>query len=686
MRRRRLVRALSTSTIVLSALLAGCAPLFAADPRYATDSGARPQGQPTTGKKADGPPAIEAPKNDLSWRNCTSQVFSDSAVQPLPGVTLDCATYDADLDSINGATGSMSIGVVRARSAQTPEDAGPLVMTTGSDLPTSVQLPVWLSRAGADVLKSHPIVAVDRRGMGTSSSIDCRDLFDRQEMLDQAQFQSGDDPVANLGAITMTATTSCTDTIAPGDSAYDNAHAAEDIERLRSTWDVPSIALLGIGNGAQVALAYAGSHPGKVARLVLDSPLPLGIAAEGATEQRVKGEQTALDAFASQCAATNCPLAPDPKAAVDALLAAARAGNGPERSVGLHGRRRDQHRACLSARRPHGRDQQPGLRGGFGALGRPQPDEQPDHPGRHAPPKRRSVRQLVQRRPEPAHPRPRPRTHRRLAQALSTVRRGRRAQHGQVPELAERVGTARAEEPQDPSASARRAERPDRRQRRRRPGRGDHHQRGHLQQAGDLAGHRARREHLLRVRVRAGHRLPRQRQPACHRHILPRLVLPRRPPVYGSLVAAPDSIRTGLLNLFRPRTSPPSAATVLRSTLWPLAILLIVHRSYVLATNGYITDDFGPVYRAVVNFRRGWDIYNEHFDYVDPHYLYPPGGTLLMAPVRLPARRRVAVLVHRDQRDRDHRRRLSPGEAVQLHRLLGRLPSPACCDVLHRSR
>ena len=58
----------------------------------------------------------------------------------------------------------------------------------------------------------------------------------------------------------------------------------------------------------------------------------------------------------------------------------------------------------------------------------------------------------------------------------------------------------------------------------------------------------------------------------------------------------------------------------------------IIHRSYVLSSNGYITDDFGPVYRAVSNFRRGWDIYNEHFNYVDPHYLYPPGGTLLMAP------------------------------------------------------
>jgi arabinofuranan 3-O-arabinosyltransferase len=102
--------------------------------------------------------------------------------------------------------------------------------------------------------------------------------------------------------------------------------------------------------------------------------------------------------------------------------------------------------------------------------------------------------------------------------------------------------------------------------------------------------------------------------------------------VYGALVAAPDSIRTDLLNAFAPRTCPPNTATVLRSILWPVALMSIVHRSYVLATNGYITDDFAPVYRAVVNFKMGWDIYNEHFNHVDPHYLYPPGGTLIMAP------------------------------------------------------
>jgi pimeloyl-ACP methyl ester carboxylesterase len=327
-RDRQLLRALCLPAVA-AVVLAGCSPGLAANPRFATDTGAGPQGAPETTPAVAGPPAVEAPKNDLTWQDCTARTFSQAAVDPVPGVSLDCASYDADVDSINGATGTLTIGVVRAKSAATPADAGPLVMTTGSDLPSSTQLPVWLSRGGADVLKTNPIVAVDRRGLGLSGALDCRDLYSRQEMLDQAQFASGNDPVANLTAIVQTATQSCTDAVAPGDSSYDNAHAAEDLERLRSTWDVPTLALLGVGNGAQVALAYAGSHPNKVSRLVLDSPLPLGIAAEARAEQKVKGQQAALNAFATQCVASSCALGPDPKGAVDAMLAAARQGTGP---------------------------------------------------------------------------------------------------------------------------------------------------------------------------------------------------------------------------------------------------------------------------------------------------------------------------------------------------------------------
>jgi pimeloyl-ACP methyl ester carboxylesterase len=316
-------------TVVVTALVAGCVPGLAADPRFATNSDARPQAVAPKKPPPSGPPPIAAPKNDLSWHDCTSKVFTDAAVPAAPGVQLDCATYDADLDPANGVAGTLTIGVVRARSNQTPRDAGPLIFTTGSDLPSSTQLPVWLSRAGADVLQTRPIVAVDRRGIGMSSPIDCRDQLDRQAMRDQAQFQPGDDPVANLSDVANTATTNCSDAIGQGATAYDNSHAASDIERLRSLWDVPALALVGIGNGAQVALAYAASRPDRVARLILDSPVALGVNAEAAAEQQVKGQQAALDAFAAQCVAVNCALGPDPKGAVSALLADAHAGKGP---------------------------------------------------------------------------------------------------------------------------------------------------------------------------------------------------------------------------------------------------------------------------------------------------------------------------------------------------------------------
>lgn len=316
-------------TLTAAALLAGCAPGLAADPRFATNSGAGAQGQPESTSDQAGPPPVEVPKNDLPWHDCTARVFGDAAVPATPGVRLDCASYDADVDPLGGASTPISIGVVRARSVQTPGDAGPVVFTTGWDMPSSLQLPIWLARAGADVLKSHPIVAVDRRGIGMSSPVDCRDRGQRDTMWNQAQFSPGDDPVASLGTVTMEATTDCTDSISPGESSYDNTHAATDLERLRNIWDIPALSLLGIGNGAQIALAYAGSHPGKVARLALDSPIPLGVAAESAAEERVKGQQAALEAFAAQCIAVSCALGPDPKGAVDAVLGAARSGHGP---------------------------------------------------------------------------------------------------------------------------------------------------------------------------------------------------------------------------------------------------------------------------------------------------------------------------------------------------------------------
>lgn len=76
-----------------------------------------------------------------------------------------------------------------------------------------------------------------------------------------------------------------------------------------------------------------------------------------------------------------------------------------------------------------------------------------------------------------------------------------------------------------------------------------------------------------------------------------------------------------------------SVTRIVPLVLWPLTILTIVHRSLILAVNGDRTDDFAPVYQAALAFLNRQPVYNENLNTVDPHYLYPPSGTLLMAPL-----------------------------------------------------
>lgn len=67
--------------------------------------------------------------------------------------------------------------------------------------------------------------------------------------------------------------------------------------------------------------------------------------------------------------------------------------------------------------------------------------------------------------------------------------------------------------------------------------------------------------------------------------------------------------------------------------LWPIAIFLFIHRVFILAINGSVTDDFTTVHNALRRFLNGVPVYNENYDFVDPHYLYNPGATLLLSPM-----------------------------------------------------
>lgn len=281
-------------------------------------------------------PAPQAPKHDLTWHDCAATTFDQLGLGAAPaGVVFECAEYATPIDSGGAIMGTFRTAVARARAPQTPAGAAPLLLTSGGDRSSIATLAGLVAGPAPAVLAAHPIVAVDRRGIGGSQPIDCLPADTHRQLADAGQFATGGgDPVDAMAKLSQDATIACQDFLQPYQGTFDAAHAADDIDALRRQWQVDTIALLGTGNGARVALAYAAKYGPHLGRLVLDSPEAVNTDTATRAEQRVKGAEAALTAFAQRCVATSCALGPDPRAAVTDLIRRAAAGDLGDLSAG----------------------------------------------------------------------------------------------------------------------------------------------------------------------------------------------------------------------------------------------------------------------------------------------------------------------------------------------------------------
>ncbi|MBM7367763.1 alpha/beta fold hydrolase [Gordonia hydrophobica] len=292
-----------TATILTGALLAGCAT----GPDTGPDIVRGDQGNDAGPAKPTGP-ALSAPKNSLNWKSCSDRIAKQYAEKIADGVTLDCASYDVPANADNPTSNTIRIGVVRARTDATPKDAVPIVLTSGDDMPSSRALLLYADRDGRSLLDKQPIVAVDHRGFGTSGQIDCMTTRQRSAYTDNGATANRDTEARadGLAESARSAADQCNDTLSPDQLDYSALNAASDLEQLRTRWDVDRLALLSIGSGSSVALAYAAEHPDNVGRLILDSPVGYNVSAKDAAASRAKGLQATLAAFVNRCAGAGC--------------------------------------------------------------------------------------------------------------------------------------------------------------------------------------------------------------------------------------------------------------------------------------------------------------------------------------------------------------------------------------------
>ncbi|MGW4631265.1 alpha/beta hydrolase [Nocardia sp. NPDC004415] len=323
----RWTRAAATAA-TLSIMLAGCGAGPSDRPGVAVERPGAGGGAQTEAPVAPEPATAEVPKTDLAWRDCTAATLGSLDFGPAPaGLVLDCAEFSTPIDTAGTVIGTFRTGALRARLPQTPADAPPLVLTSGSDRSSASTLAGLAIGPDSALLAAQPIVAVDRRGIGASQPIDCIPAQLRAVFTDLGQFGVGsDDRVGAVAGYSQDATIACRDFLQPYEGTFDAPHAADDIEQLRKQWQVDKINLLGTGNGSKVALSYARRYGDHLARLVLDAPEPVNADATTMTEARVTGAEAALTAFAQRCKAANCALGADPRASVTALMTKANAG------------------------------------------------------------------------------------------------------------------------------------------------------------------------------------------------------------------------------------------------------------------------------------------------------------------------------------------------------------------------
>ena len=102
---------------------------------------------PASSSAAPQIPALQKPRNEFDWRECGSRVARDYSTSAPSGVTIECATLPSPIDPDRPGD-TIEVALTRARAAYTPADAAPLVLTSGSDVPSSRTLLLLAGGAG----------------------------------------------------------------------------------------------------------------------------------------------------------------------------------------------------------------------------------------------------------------------------------------------------------------------------------------------------------------------------------------------------------------------------------------------------------------------------------------------------------------------------------------------------------
>jgi pimeloyl-ACP methyl ester carboxylesterase len=232
----------------------------------------------------------------------------------------ECTTLTVPLKYANPAGRSIELAVIRAKATDPAHRIGSLITNPGGPGGSGVQFveqsyptqPGLPSHFGPQLRADFDIVGFDPRGVGRSAPITCLSnaQLDRYFALDPTPQTPAEINSLVVGDKTFDA----------GCQARSGAllpyiatpNAARDMDVLRAALGDQKMYYLGASYGTYLGAIYADLFPTRIARAVLDGPLPPNLTTTQLDLGQAQGFQAELTRFISDCVIhPDCPLGTD---------------------------------------------------------------------------------------------------------------------------------------------------------------------------------------------------------------------------------------------------------------------------------------------------------------------------------------------------------------------------------------
>ncbi|QWW19780.1 alpha/beta fold hydrolase [Schaalia sp. 19OD2882] len=258
----------------------------------------------------------------IQWGQCRlGDIMTDYDSAPKDPDKYQCGHLRVPLDWDNLAGEDITLAIAVHRNGKDGADAlfynlgGP-----GGDAVRSLVTRVTRSM-GDSLVENFDIVAVDPRGVGKSTPVQCRNDKER----DQANAGVDDQGKPfkmpeSTDAIIKKATEEITE-ITDGCQKYtgdlfkhiDTVSAAKDFDMVRAVLGQDKMHYLGFSYGTFLGATYADLFPDKVGRFVLDGALDPSIDVNTVNELQYRGFEASVENWAKDCqTGPNCPFAGTP--------------------------------------------------------------------------------------------------------------------------------------------------------------------------------------------------------------------------------------------------------------------------------------------------------------------------------------------------------------------------------------